>query len=136
MVQLREVRQRESVKQIRGERMKKYRLMAVAALLAAGWFVLAAGGAQGAAKARENAGDWRKKWEETLAAAKKEGEVLIYLNAPSEAREAISEAFYKKHGLKLGVVLGSGAQLTSKLLAEYRAGINQVDVFMPGATSI
>ncbi|MBI4330932.1 MAG: hypothetical protein HY673_06605, partial [Chloroflexi bacterium] len=33
--------------------------------------------------------DWQARWETTLAAAKQEGEVLAYLNAPSEARMAL-----------------------------------------------
>ncbi len=80
--------------------------------------------------------DWQKKWEETLVAAKQESEVLAYLNAPADARIALSEAFNKKYGLKLGVVMGSGGDLQAKLISEYRAGIHQVDVFMPGATSV
>src|ERR1035437_7865925 len=36
--------------------------------------------------------DWQKRWDDTIAASKKEGELLIYLNAPSEARVAIPEA--------------------------------------------
>ena len=125
--------------------MKRYRFVTVVAMVTAGLLALAAG-AQGAAgskkssalpaKGDEHAGDWQKKWEDTLSAAKKEGEVLIYLNAPSGAREAISDAFYKKFGLKVGVVLGSGEMLTSKLISEYQSGLHQVDLFMPGATSI
>ncbi len=85
---------------------------------------------------KASAQDWQKRWDETLAAAKKEGEVQIYLNAPSKARIALSEAFNKRFGLKLVVMLGAGADLLSKLTSEYRSGINQVDLFMPGASSI
>lgn len=86
--------------------------------------------------ATTNVPEWQKKWDETLSAAKKEGEVQIYINAPSNARVALSEAFNKKFGLQLVVMLGAGAELLSKITSEYRAGINQVDVFMPGASSI
>ena len=40
--------------------------------------------------------DWQKKWDDMVAAAKKEGELLIYLNAPAEARIVLPEAFQKK----------------------------------------
>src|SRR5450830_1560936 len=63
--------------------------------------------------------DWQKKWDDTVAAAKKEGELFIYLNAPSDARTALTEAFYKKYGLKLGITMGSGEELNAKLAAEY-----------------
>ncbi len=78
---------------------------------------------------------WEKRWEETLAAAKKEGEVEIYLNAPTDTRIALADAFSKKFGLKLNVMMGSGGDLEVKLISEYRSGIHQVDLFMPGATS-
>jgi len=80
-------------------------------------------------------GGWEKRWEETLAAAKKEGEVEIYLNAPTDTRIALADAFSKKFGLKLNVMIASGRDLEAKLISEHRSGINQVDVFMPGATS-
>src|SRR3990172_6892355 len=32
--------------------------------------------------------------------------------------------------------MGAGQLLASKLISEYQSGINQVDIFMPGATSI
>ncbi|MBI2934460.1 MAG: extracellular solute-binding protein [Chloroflexi bacterium] len=78
---------------------------------------------------------WERKWEATLAAAKQEGEILIYLNAPSEARGAIPDAFNKRFGIKMDVVMGSGAAIASRLDAEYRSGIHQVDAFLPGTTS-
>ena len=78
---------------------------------------------------------WEKKWQDTLEAAKQEGEVMIYMNVPTDARAVLSDAFFKKFGLKLNATTASGADLQGKLISEYRAGINQVDVFMPGGTS-
>ncbi len=78
---------------------------------------------------------WEKRWQETLAAAKKEGEVEIYLNAPTDTRIALADAFGKKFGLKLNIMIAAGRDLEAKLVSEHRSGINQVDVFMPGATS-
>src|ERR1035437_10211282 len=75
------------------------------------------------------ADDWQKKWDDTVAAAKKEGELLIYLNAPAEARTAIPDAFKKKYGITLGVISGSGTDLASRLVTEYRSGIHQGDAF-------
>jgi len=82
-----------------------------------------------------NAADWQKKWDDTVAAAKKEGELFIYLNAPSEARTAIPEAFKRKYGITLNVISGSGVELASRLVTEYRSGIHQVDAYMAGGTT-
>ncbi len=79
-----------------------------------------------------NPADWQKRWNDTVAAAKKEGELFIYLNAPSEARVVIPEAFKKKYGITLNVISGSGADLASRLVSEYRSGIHQVDAYLAG----
>ncbi len=87
------------------------------------------------AAAKASVPEWQKTWDETVAAAKQEGELLIYLNAPSEARVLWPDAFDKKFGIKMNIVMGSGAEIASRLDAEYRAGIYQVDAFLPGTTS-
>ena len=79
--------------------------------------------------------DWQKKWDETLTAAKKEGELLIYLNGPASARTALQEAFSKKFGITLNIVMGSGSAISSRFDSEYRAGVHQVDVVLAGASS-
>lgn len=79
--------------------------------------------------------DWQKRWNDTVAAAKKEGELLIYLNAPAEARIALSEAIKKNFGITLNIVSASGADLANRLITEYRSGIHQVDVALPGTGS-
>lgn len=79
-----------------------------------------------------NTADWQKKWDDTLAAAKKEGELFVYLNAPSEARTVIPEAFKRKYGITLNVISGSGNELVSRLINEYRAGVHQVDALLAG----
>lgn len=122
--------------------MKRLLLSMSVMALASGLLVTTTGERSAAAEAKKpvaipakaTAPDWQKKWQDTVTAAKQEGEVMIYLNAPSDARMVISDAFYKKFGLKLGIVMGSGEELNAKLAAEYRAGINQVDVIMAGAT--
>lgn len=78
---------------------------------------------------------WEKRWEDAVSVAKREGEILIYLNAPSAARSAISGAFFKKFGVNVDIVVGSGGAIEARLISEYRAGIHQVDAFLPGATS-
>jgi iron(III) transport system substrate-binding protein len=76
--------------------------------------------------------DRTKEWEATLLAAKKEGQVSIYIYR----YEALIEAFKKEYpDIKPSVVTGTGAQLGNRILAERRAEKYLVDVFSAGPNS-
>jgi iron(III) transport system substrate-binding protein len=77
-----------------------------------------------------------KGWEKTLEAAKREGQLLIYLNAPAEARAAIVAAVKQKFGIETEVTLGPAADLLSRFNSEYRAGVYQVDCLLAGANTL
>lgn len=79
---------------------------------------------------------WEEKWDGVVAAGKREGRVVVYRTVGMEAtmRIALAEAM-KKHGINLEVVSGRGAELSAKILAERRAGIYSVDVYMGGTTT-
>ncbi len=78
---------------------------------------------------------WQKRWDDTLTAAKKEGDLLIYLNGPSAARTAIADAFFNAFGIRINFVMGSGAEIATKMTSEYRGGIHQVDALLAGTIS-
>ncbi len=78
----------------------------------------------------------RSQWDNLLDAGKREGEILVYFNAPTEAREVIPVAFNQKFGIKMDLVSGSAAELITRLNSEYRSGINQADILMVGSSSI
>ena len=59
---------------------KKLSIMCVAAA----WALVIAG---------EAMGQWEAQWEKAVAAAKKEGELSIYLNAPAPVRTCSDESF-------------------------------------------
>ncbi|MBI4333275.1 MAG: extracellular solute-binding protein [Chloroflexi bacterium] len=83
------------------------------------------------------AADWQKKWDSTLAAAKKEGTLTIYGEINPELRESLVQGFEKKYDIKLEFVIGKSAELSARWEREYGAGIKQVDVFhMGGGTAI
>jgi hypothetical protein len=67
--------------------MKKLSIMCVAAA----WALVIAG---------EAMGQWEAQWEKAVAAAKKEGELSIYLNAPAPVRPALTKAFDEKFGIR------------------------------------
>jgi iron(III) transport system substrate-binding protein len=74
--------------------------------------------------------DWKKDWERTLAAAKKEGRLMIYIYR----YERLLEIFNKEYPeIKTVVVSGRGNDITNRIIAERRAGKYLADVFSGGA---
>ena len=45
--------------------------------------------------------DWQTEWEKTLAAAKKEGTIVVGIPASSELRKAVDARFKEKFGIAL-----------------------------------
>jgi len=77
--------------------------------------------------------DWNKDWEQTLAAAKKEGQVTVYVYRYGR----LLENFQKEYpDIKIVSVSGSGSQLTNRIIAERRAGKHIADVYSGGANSL
>jgi ABC-type glycerol-3-phosphate transport system substrate-binding protein len=75
---------------------------------------------------------WQQEWERTVQAAKKEGQVTVYVHstyAPVLATGAFEKAF---PGIKLTVVSGIENDLERCFSAERRAGKYLADVFMVG----
>jgi iron(III) transport system substrate-binding protein len=75
---------------------------------------------------------WQVEWEKTLQAAKKEGQVTVYVHstyAPVLESGAFQKAFPE---IKLVWVSGVELQLERRFMAERRAGKNLADVFMVG----
>jgi ABC-type Fe3+ transport system substrate-binding protein len=74
--------------------------------------------------------NWQKEWEKTLAEAKKEGQINIYIYR----YERLLEDFKKEYpDIKVVSVTGRGSQLTARIMAERRAGKYLADVFSGGA---
>ena len=71
-----------------------------------------------------------------MAAAKKEGEISIYLNAPAQVRPALTKAYEDKFGIQSYVVTGTGPELSAKINAEYTAGMYQADVSFQGCSTL
>ena len=85
-----------------------------------------------AVRAAETKPSWQLHWEKTLQAAKKEGQVTVYVHstyAPALESGAFQKAFPE---IKLVSVSGVELQLERRFMAERRAGKNLADVFMVG----
>jgi ABC-type Fe3+ transport system substrate-binding protein len=79
--------------------------------------------------------DWKKQWETTVEAAKKEGEIVIY--GPHNPMYQQLWAMFQKNfpEIKFTFVPGKGADHTQRLVAERRAGKYLADLLMGGSSS-
>ena len=77
--------------------------------------------------------NWKGEWEKTLKATEVEGHLTLY--GCCYEYDRILEGFKKKHPkIKVTTVLGTGNQLSSRILAERRCDLP--DVFSAGANTI
>ena len=76
--------------------------------------------------------DWKSDWKEALAAAEKEGEVILYGQARYGVRDALLEFAKVYPKIRLNFVGGQGSELAKKVMAEKRAGKHLVDVAVGG----
>lgn len=77
--------------------------------------------------------NWQKDWEQTLAAARKEGQVTVYIYR----YEGLLQEFKREiPGINVVSVTGRGSQLTNRLMAERRAGKYIADVYSGGTNSL
>ena len=90
-------------------------------------FLIAAHGA-----ACAQAADWQKTWDETLAAAKKEGKVVVGGPPDTEVRQLLPAAFEKRYGIKLEYLSARGTDQAIKLQREREAGLLTVDAVIAG----
>jgi hypothetical protein len=79
-------------------------------------------------------GDWKSEWEQTLAAAKKEGRVNLYIGRYGQP-QILAEFAKEFPDIKPVSVNGSGNQLSLRILAESRAGKPIADLYSGGANS-
>ena len=77
--------------------------------------------------------DWKKDWEQTLAGARKEGQVTVYIYR----YEALLQDFKREFpGINVVSVTGRGSELTNRIMAERRAGRFLADVYSGGTNSL
>lgn len=78
---------------------------------------------------------WEKEWNETLAAAKKEGKVVV-ANSPDPVMREIVARFKARFGITVEHLAGRATELAARLRAERHAGVYTVDVFLGGIQTI
>jgi len=88
---------------------------------------LAPGGASGSLRQEE--------WQKLVAAAKKEGKLILYGDSPA-IQGPLAETFLKKYGVTIEMVIARPTQVAEKLQRERRAGIFQADAVFGGSDSL
>ena len=79
---------------------------------------------------------WKKEWDRTVAAAKKEGKVVVWGPGGSLIRKAASLEFQKDFpGIKVEFSGGRGTSMATKLRAERDSGLYSADIFINGPTT-
>jgi ABC-type Fe3+ transport system substrate-binding protein len=75
----------------------------------------------------------KPEWDKIVAAAKKEGKLVIYAELDPDTRQALTSVFGRKFGIQLEFVAGKSAEISKRYLSERGAGLHLVDVFHMGA---
>src|ERR1043166_1914259 len=78
---------------------------------------------------------WKTMWDEHLAAAKKEGKVVVVGSPDPVMRQAIIPKFIARFGIPVEFIAGSSGQMVSRVRTERYSSIYSVDVFMAGAAT-
>jgi hypothetical protein len=85
--------------------------------------------------AQAQTADWQKTWDETLAAAKKEGKVVL-VGQPSPAmRNEIAPKFTARYGIPVELIAGQTSTIVGKIRTERASGIYSADIFLSNAST-
>jgi iron(III) transport system substrate-binding protein len=79
---------------------------------------------------------WQRSWDETLAAAKKEGKVTVSGPPSQGLRQALPAAFRERFGITVEYIGGRGSEAAARLRAERQAGIMTVDAMIAGSQTM
>jgi len=76
--------------------------------------------------------DWEKDWNQTLAAAKKEGQVVVAGSPDLVMRREVIPKFTARYGIEIEYLAGRSSRIAARVRTERDAGLSTVDVFMAG----
>jgi len=79
---------------------------------------------------------WEKQWDEILAAARKEGRVVVAASPHETVRRMLPAAFKKRFGITLEYLGGRSSGTAGRLRAERRAKVYTIDAMFGGATTM
>jgi iron(III) transport system substrate-binding protein len=76
--------------------------------------------------------DWQGHWDSLVAAARKEGRVVILGPPDQQVRRALPAAFKTRFGITVNYLGGRSSETAAKLRAERQAGVYTIDVALAG----
>jgi iron(III) transport system substrate-binding protein len=76
---------------------------------------------------------WQAEWDKTLAAAKKEGKVVVGLPPSAELRRELEPAFKTRFGFEMEIFSATGPQIANRVVTEGKAGMRYFDAFIFGS---
>lgn len=79
---------------------------------------------------------WEGKWQAILAAAKKEGKVVVHGPADPTVRQQLPAKFTTRFGIPVEYLGGRGSDAGPRLRTERSAGLYTVDVFISGVDTM
>lgn len=80
---------------------------------------------------------WQAEWQKTVSAAKKEGKVIIYLEASAApARDPMMKALRENFGLEAEILVMVSGELNAKVFNERKAGLFYNDLIITGGGSM
>jgi iron(III) transport system substrate-binding protein len=85
-----------------------------------------------AAWAQAPSADWEKQWNQLVAAAQKEGKVVVIAPPDPQVRKALPAAFKARYGITVDYLGGRSSETAARLRAERQAGLHTVDVALSG----
>ena len=79
---------------------------------------------------------WKQSWDETVAAARVEGKVVVAGPPSSELRRVLPAAFQARYGITMEYMGGRSTETATRMRSERQAGIYSVDAVFAGSQSM
>jgi iron(III) transport system substrate-binding protein len=95
--------------------------------------VVVLGSVLSASAAQAQSPDWQKTWDETLAAARKEGLVVIAGSPDPVMRKDIIPLFTARYGITVNFVAGRSGEIAARTRTERSVGVYTIDAYLAGA---
>lgn len=76
---------------------------------------------------------WQVEWERILAAARKEGKVVVAIPPSAELRKQLEITLQQRFGLDTELVPAPGPANANRIASEYKAGVRYFDAFVFGS---
>lgn len=90
----------------------------------------------GAGAASAQTADWKSRWDQLIAAAQKEGKVVVMGPPDTRVRQEVPAAFKARFGVTIEYLGGRSSESSAKLRAERSAGVYSADVVFAGSDSM